>query len=93
MGRSSLSLRHLPGIFNALLVVPIALVSNIDIEALVAYSIVIYAVLLILWVILGIWAMRHYKLTLSELRIRAKEGVEQVSQTREAENSNIVETK
>lgn len=82
---------YLPGIFNVLLVVPIALVSNIDIESLVAYSIVIYAVLLILWIVLGIWAMRHYKLTLSELRKRAREGIEQVNQTRETGNNNIAE--
>jgi len=82
---------YLPGIFNVLLVVPIALVSNIDIESLVAYSIVIYAVLLILWIVLGIWAMRHYKLTLSELRKRAREGIEQVNQTRESGNNNIAE--
>lgn len=82
---------YLPGIFNVLLAVPIALVSNIDIESLVAYSIVIYAVLLVLWIVLGIWAMRHYHLTLSELRKRASEGIEQVNQAGEKENNNIAE--
>jgi len=75
---------YLPGIFNVLLVVPIALVSNIDIESLVAYSIVIYAILLVLWIVLGIWAMRHYNLTLTELRKRAKEGTEEVRQASES---------
>jgi len=82
---------YLPGIFNVLLVVPIALVSNIDIESLVAYSIVIYAVLLVIWIVLGIWAMRHYHLTLSELRKRAKEGKEQVNQASESRNYDIDE--
>ncbi|UCD40653.1 MAG: flippase-like domain-containing protein [Chloroflexota bacterium] len=82
---------YLPGIFNFLLVVPIALISNIDIESLVAYSIVIYAVLLILWIVLGIWAMRHYKLTFSELRNRAKEGIDQVQNANDSRNNNLPE--
>jgi uncharacterized protein (TIRG00374 family) len=82
---------YLPGIFNFLLVVPIALISDIGIESLVAYSIVIYAVLLILWIVLGIWAMRHYKLTFSELRNRAKEGIDQVQNANESRNNNLPE--
>ncbi len=82
---------YLPGIFNFLLVVPIALISDIDIESLVAYSIVIYAVLLILWIVFGIWAMRHYKLTFSELRNRAKEGIDQVQNANDSRNNNLPE--
>jgi len=75
---------YLPGVFNVLLVVPMALVSGADIEALVAYSIVIYAVLLVIWLLLGIWAMRMYKLSFNELRERAREGFEIVRQVQEA---------
>ena len=83
---------YLPGVFNMLLVVPMALVSNIDVEALVAYSIVIYAILLVIWLLLGVWAMRTYKLSLSELRERAKEGIELVRQTQDVEPNELPET-
>ena len=83
---------YLPGVFNVLLVVPMALVSSIDIEALVAYSIVIYAILLGIWLLLGVWAMRHYKLSLSELRERAREGIELVRQAQEVDPNEVPET-
>jgi|GEM_PF-2915429 uncharacterized protein (TIRG00374 family) len=83
---------YLPGVFNVLLVVPMALVSNIPTEALVAYSIVIYAILLVIWILLGIWAMRQFKLSVSDLRERVREGIEQVRQAQEAETSEAVET-
>ncbi|MES0360770.1 MAG: hypothetical protein ABUK20_07650, partial [Anaerolineales bacterium] len=73
-------------------VVPMALVSNIDVEALVAYSIVIYAILLVIWLLLGVWAMRTYKLSLSELRERAKEGIELVRQAQEVDPNELPET-
>jgi uncharacterized protein (TIRG00374 family) len=76
---------YLPGVFNFLLVVPMAMVSNISVEALVAYSLVIYAVLLVIWSVLGIWAMRHYKLSFSELRERAIEGIDFVRQSQDSE--------
>jgi uncharacterized protein (TIRG00374 family) len=76
---------YLPGVFNVLLVVPMVLVSNISVEALVAYSIVIYAFLLVIWLVLGIWAMRHYKLSFSELRESAREGIEFVRQSQDSE--------
>lgn len=82
---------YLPGMFNVLLVVPMALVSNADIEALVAYSIVIYAVLLVVWLLLGSWAMRQYKLSWSELRERAREGYDLVRQTKEVGNNDSLE--
>jgi hypothetical protein len=83
---------YLPGVFNVLLVVPMALVSSIDIEALVAYSIVIYAILLVIWLLLGVWAMRNYKLSLSELRERAREGIELVRQAQEVDPNEVPET-
>jgi len=83
---------YLPGVFNVLLVVPMALVSNVAIEALVAYSLVIYAILLVIWLLLGTWAMRRYKLSLSELRERAKEGIDQVSQAQGAEPNDAPAT-
>jgi ABC-type multidrug transport system fused ATPase/permease subunit len=83
---------YLPGLFNVLLVVPMALVSNISIDALAAYSIVIYAILLVIWLVLGYWAMRQYKLSLSELKERAQEGFELVRQAREEQSSEILET-
>lgn len=76
---------YLPGLFNFLLVVPIVLVSNISVESLVAYSIVIYAFLLVIWLVLGIWAMRHYKLSFSELRDRAREGIDFFRQSQDSE--------
>ena len=82
---------YLPGVFNVLLVVPMALVSNVAIEALVAYSLVIYAVLLVIWILLGMWAMRQHKLSLSELRERAREGIDQLRQEQEAEIDNMPE--
>jgi uncharacterized protein (TIRG00374 family) len=82
---------YLPGVFNVLLVVPMALVSNVAIEALVAYSLVIYAVLLVIWLLLGIWGMRQYKLSLSELRERAREGYDLVRQAKEVGNNNLPE--
>ena len=83
---------YLPGVFNLLLVVPMALVSNVAIESLVAYSLVIYAILLVIWLLLGTWAMRRYKLSLSELRERAKEGIDQVSQAQGAEPNDAPAT-
>jgi uncharacterized protein (TIRG00374 family) len=82
---------YLPGVFNVLLVVPMALVSGADIEALVAYSIVIYAVLLVIWLLLGTWAMRIYKLNFSELRERTREGIEIVRQAQEATSNEVPE--
>jgi uncharacterized protein (TIRG00374 family) len=76
---------YLPGVFNVLLVVPMALVSNVAIEALVAYSLVIYAILLVIWLVLGIWAMRQYKLSLSELRERAREGYDLLRKAQDTE--------
>jgi uncharacterized protein (TIRG00374 family) len=83
---------YLPGVFNVLLVVPMALVSNVAIEALVAYSLVIYAVLLVIWLLLGVWAMRQYNLTLSELRERAREGYDLVRQAKEVNPNDVPET-
>ncbi len=83
---------YLPGVFNVLLVVPMALVSNVAIEALVAYSLVIYAVLLVIWLLLGGWGMRQYNLSLSELRERAREGYELVRQSQNQETEEIPET-
>jgi hypothetical protein len=82
---------YLPGVFNVLLVVPMALVSDVAIEALVAYSLVIYAVLLVIWLLLGLWGMRQYNLTLSELRERAREGYDLVRQAKEPGNNDSPE--
>ena len=77
---------YLPGVFNFLLVTPMALVSNISVESLVAYSIVIYAFLVVIWLGLGIWAMRHYKISFSELRDRAREGIDFVRRSQGTES-------
>ncbi len=82
---------YLPGVFNVLLVVPMALVSNVAIEALVAYSLVIYAILLVIWLLLGVWGMRQYKLSLSELRERAREGYDLMRQAKEVGNNDSPE--
>ena len=83
---------YLPGVFNVLLVAPMALVSNIDIEALVAYSIVIYAVLLVIWLVLGYWAMRQYQLSFNELRERVREGIDQIKQAQEDQSLEAPES-
>ena len=72
---------YLPGIFNVLLVAPMTLVSEIDVEALFALSLVIYALLLVVWVGLGAWGLRYFNIRLSDLRQWVSEGIEQLSST------------
>jgi uncharacterized protein (TIRG00374 family) len=72
---------YLPGIFNVLLVAPMTLVSEIDVEALFAFSLVIYALLLVVWVGLGAWGLRYFNIRLSDLRQWVSEGIEQLSST------------
>ena len=72
---------YLPGIFNVLLVAPMALVSDIDVEALFAFSLVIYAFLLVVWVGLGAWGMRYFNICFSDLRQWVSEGIEQLRST------------
>ena len=69
---------YLPGVFNVLLVAPMALVSNIDVDALFAFSLVIYAILLVVWFGLGAWGLRHFNISFSDLRQRVSEGIEQL---------------
>ena len=72
---------YLPGIFNVLLVAPMTLVSEIDVEALFAFSLVIYALLLVVWVGLGAWGLRYFNIRFSDLRQWVSEGIEQLSST------------
>ena len=75
---------YLPGIFNILLVIPMALVSDIDVESLFAFSLVIYAILLIVWFGLGAWGLRYFNIRFSDLRQWVSEGIEQLRSTNNA---------
>ena len=83
---------YLPGVFNVLLVAPMALVSNIDVDALFAFSLVIYAILLVVWFGLGAWGLRHFNISFSDLRQRVSEGIEQLRSAQDADEPVPSET-
>jgi uncharacterized protein (TIRG00374 family) len=83
---------YLPGMFNVLLVAPMALVSDIDVEALFAFSLVIYAILLVVWVGLGAWGLRQFNIHFSDLRQQVSEGIEQLRSAEDADEPVPSET-
>jgi uncharacterized protein (TIRG00374 family) len=83
---------YLPGLFNVMLVAPMALVSDIDVEALFAFSLVIYAILLVVWVGLGAWGLRIFNIRFSDLHQWVDEGIAQLRSTEDVDEPVPSET-
>jgi uncharacterized protein (TIRG00374 family) len=59
---------YLPGMYQVLLGGAVYLVTRYDVDALTAFSIVVYAVQLVIWVVFGTWGMRKQNIKLSDVR-------------------------
>ncbi|MGD9093087.1 MAG: lysylphosphatidylglycerol synthase transmembrane domain-containing protein [Anaerolineales bacterium] len=80
---------YLPGVYNALLVASMYIVTRADVEALIAYSIVLYAVMLIIWFGLGTLGLRGLNLKFSKLREQISHSIDQMrSKEGEAEEAS-----
>jgi hypothetical protein len=78
---------YLPGVFQALLVVPLALVTDVDVDALIAFSIVLHAILLVIWFGLGAWGLRRLDLKFSTLRQQLSESIAQMQSEKNGDDA------
>ena len=69
---------YLPGVYQALMVVPLAVVSTADQTKLTALSIVLYAMLLLIWFGLGFLGLRGLNLSFKGLRQQVTENIQQI---------------
>jgi hypothetical protein len=74
---------YLPPTYLILLVVPMALVTGVDVEALAAFAIVLYAVSLVVWFGFGSLGLRGLKLNFSDFRKQISESIDQVRSSTE----------
>ena len=82
---------YLPGVYNALLVASMYLVTRADVEALIAYSIVVYAAMLVIWFGLGTLGLRGLNLKFSKLREQISDSIEQMRSKEDVDDAAIQE--
>ena len=80
---------YLPGVFQALLVVPLYFVLRTDVDTLIGFSIVLHVILLVIWFGLGSSGLRRLNLSFSTLRQQISDSVHAMRS--EYESTSIAE--
>jgi uncharacterized protein (TIRG00374 family) len=69
---------YLPGLYHALLVVSLYIITQVDPDALLALAVVLHAALLVIWFGLGALGLRASGLKFSEFRQQITDGIQQI---------------
>ena len=77
---------YMPGVFQSLLVIPLYIVLRTDVDALIGFSIVLHAILLVIWFGLGALGLRRLDLSFSTLRQQISERVQAMQSERDSES-------
>lgn len=77
---------YLPPTYILLLTVPMALVTEVEVEELVAFAIVLYAVLLVIWFGFGSLGLRALKFNFGDLRKDIEASIQQMRDSKHDEN-------
>ena len=81
---------YLPGLYHVLLVASIYIVTQADVDSLVALSVVLHAALLIVWFGLGALGLRSLDLKFSDFRNQISAGIQQMrSETNKNEAQEV----
>ena len=77
---------YFPPTYILLLTVPMALVTEVEVEELVAFAIVLYAVLLVIWFGFGSLGLRALKFNFGDLRKDIEASIQQMRDSKHDEN-------
>jgi hypothetical protein len=80
---------YLPGLYHALLVAALYIVTQVDPESLLALAVVLHAALLVVWFGLGAIGLRGLSLKFSDFRQQISDGIQQMRS--ESQNDNLPE--
>jgi uncharacterized membrane protein YbhN (UPF0104 family) len=69
---------YLPGLYHGLLVASIYLVTQADVDSLIALAVILHAALLVVWFGLGALGLRSLNLKFSEFRQQISAGIQQM---------------